>query len=117
MAGDDDQQRGTKFAFDVSGEVKADPEWWKARGKTAEKASTDLHDVAKNVQYLFESNYFGDCIEGKEIHSLFRGVIETWVADLEEQSTSARNLADACFAAAKTLSDADFDAASNIGPF
>ncbi|MFZ2238914.1 MAG: hypothetical protein WAV90_05150 [Gordonia amarae] len=117
MAGDDEQPHSTKYAFDVAREVESDPEWWKARGKTAEKASTDLHDLAKNVQYFFKSNYFGDCIEGKEIHSLFRDVVAHWVADLEEQSASAQNLADACFAAAKTLSDADFDAASGIGPF
>lgn len=44
MAGDDDQPQGTKYAFDISGEVESDPEWWKARGKTAEQAAEDLSD-------------------------------------------------------------------------
>ena len=116
MAGDE-QPRGTKYAFDVSGEVEADPEWWKARGKTAEKAATDLQDLAESIRYLFNSNYFGDCVEGRSIHQLFRGIVTTWVADLDEQSVSARNLANACFTAAQTLGDADSDAASDIGPF
>ena len=117
MAGDDDQPQGTKYAFDVSGEVESDPEWWKARGKTAEQAAKDLQDLARDVEQICKSNNYGDCIEGRATHALFRGVITTWAADLWEQAASARHLADACFASARTLSDADYEAASHIGPF
>ena len=117
MAGDDDQPQGTKYAFDVSGEVESDPEWWKARGKTAEQAAKDLKDLARDVNQICRINHYGECIEGETIHALFRGVVTTWVRDLKEQATSAQNLADACFAAAKTLSDADYEAATHIGPY
>ena len=63
-----------------------------------------------------QPNHYGQCVEGETTHKLFRGVVLTWSADLREQATSAQNLADACFAAAKTLSDADYEAASRIGP-
>ena len=117
MAGDDDQPQGTKYAFDVSGKVVSDPEWWKARGKTAEQAAKDLQNLAQYVEQICKTNPYGDCIEGKTIHSLFRGVVTTWAADLWEQAASARNLAGECFSAAKTLSDADQEAAAHLGPF
>ena len=117
MTGEDEQAQGIDYTFDVSGDVESDPEWWKARGKAAEDAATKLRALTLNVDPLFGRNYFGDCIEGRGVHTLFRGVIETWIADLKEQSASAQNLADDRFAAAKTLSDADDDAASHIEQF
>jgi len=117
VAGDDDQPQGTKYAFDISGEVESDPEWWKARGKTAEQAAEDLQILAQNAEQICRTNHYGKCVEGETTHELFRGIVTTWARDLREQSTSARNLAEACFAAAKTLSDTDYEAASHIGPF
>ncbi|MFZ2238912.1 MAG: hypothetical protein WAV90_05140 [Gordonia amarae] len=96
--------------------MQSDPEWWKARGKTAEKAASDLRNLAFYVEPLQANNHYGDCTEGRSIHDMFRGVVTTWATDLKVQAESAQNLADACFAAAKTLADADHDAASIITP-
>lgn len=117
MAGEDDQPRGMQYSFDVSGEVESDPEWWKARGKTAEETAKELRKLAQDIDPICRINHYGKCVEGEAIHTLFREVVTTWAMDLKEQAASAQNLADACFAAAKTLSDTDHDAASHIGPF
>jgi len=78
-------------------------------------SAAELAELVKKVGSLFSENHFGECVEAT--HALFHDVVQAWVADLREQSETAQTLADACFVAGKTLSDADSDAASNIGPF
>ena len=73
MAGDDDQPQGTKYAFDISGEVESDPEWWKARGKTAEQAAKDLEKAAHDIEQICRTNHYGKCVEGEAIHDLSAG--------------------------------------------
>ncbi|MBD0022895.1 hypothetical protein GII33_00945 [Gordonia pseudamarae] len=116
MAGDDEQPLDMRYAFDVSGEVESDPAWWKARAKAAADAAIDINKIADTTDTLFVRNYYGECVEGRTIHKLFRGIVEDWVADLREQATSAENLADACLVAARTLTEADNEAAQNIAP-
>lgn len=113
MAGDDTQP-GRQYDFDTGDLLESSETWWKARGKTAETAANDLESLTEQVRMLFNENYWGDCVEGRATHTLFRSFIDTLVADLREQSASARNLSQACYSAVRTIATADHDSATAI---
>lgn len=113
MASDNEPQ-GLQYNFDVGDVVESDEAWWRARGKAADDAAVQLGKLIRQVDPLFSRNYWGECVEGRATHTMFRGIIDTWVADLREQAASARNLSEACYEAARTLAAADTDAADTI---
>ncbi|MBD0020323.1 hypothetical protein GII33_07360 [Gordonia pseudamarae] len=113
MAGDDTQP-GRQYDFDTGDLLESSETWWKARGKTAETAANDLESLMRRVKPLFGENYWGDCVEGRATHTMFRRFIDTLVTDLTEQSASARNLSQACYEAARTIATADHNSAAGI---
>ena len=113
MAGDDTQP-GRQYDFDTGDLLESSETWWKARGKTAETAANDLESLIEQVKPLFDENYWGDCVEGRATHTLFRDFIDTLATALAEQSASARNLSQACYEAARTIATADHDSATAI---
>ncbi|MFZ2242568.1 MAG: hypothetical protein WAV90_23970 [Gordonia amarae] len=113
MAGDDEPQ-GQHYNFDTGDILESSEAWWRARGKTAYTAANDLEALAARVEPLFRDNHWGNCVEGFATHDLFRGVITTWIADLLEQAAAAHRLSEACFAAARTIAEADGNAADTI---
>lgn len=88
--------------------------WWKERGLVAQQSGEELNHIAARASDLFTVNHFGDCVEGRHMHAMFRRNIDEWVASLELRSASAKNLADACFGAANTLATTDHDSAGVI---
>ncbi|GAB03796.1 hypothetical protein GII30_15480 [Gordonia amarae] len=113
MAGDNEPQ-GQHYNFDTGDLVESSETWWKARAKTAIAAADELEALASRVDNLFTANYWGDCIEGRTTHQLFREVVDTWVANLKEQAISARNLSTACIDATRTITSADNNAAQSV---
>ncbi|GAB03795.1 hypothetical protein GII30_15495 [Gordonia amarae] len=112
----DDEPLGQHYNFDTGDLLESTEGWWRARGKSADEASEQLEMLARQADRPFSTNYWGECTEGHTTHDLFRGVIDTWVADLREQAASARNLSSACFGAARTIANADQDSADDIAP-
>ncbi|MBD0023916.1 hypothetical protein GII33_14530 [Gordonia pseudamarae] len=113
MAGDN-ESRGQQYNFDTGDLLESSEGWWKARGRAAETAANDLHALIEQVDPIFRKNHWGDCVEGRATHELFRGIVDTWVLDLRDQAASAHNLAKSCYAAARTISAADSEAADKI---
>lgn len=110
----DNETQGQHYNFDTGDLLESSESWWKARGKTAAEAAYQLATLADQVNSLFSTNYWGDCVEGHTTHGLFRDVIDTWVTDLREQAASARNRSDACYSAARTISAANKESAGTI---
>lgn len=111
---DDEAPQALRYNFNTDDILESSEAWWRARGKTAYTAANDLEALAARVEPLFRDNHWGDCVEGLATQDLFRGVITTWLADLLEQAAAAHRLSEACFAAARTISEADGDAAETI---
>ncbi|MCA9834677.1 MAG: hypothetical protein KC435_12070 [Thermomicrobiales bacterium] len=114
MAGDEDKPDGQHYSFTSEQVFQFTEAWWKERGLVAQQSGEELNHIAARASGLFTVNHFGDCVEGRHMHAMFRRNIDEWVASLELRSASAKNLADACFGAANTLATTDHDSAGVI---
>ena len=114
MADEDQQPTGQQYSFAPGEAVLFTETWWRERGLAAEDAGSQLDFIADEASRLLRKNNFGNFVEGTQMHSQFRENIDWWVAALRLRSSSARNLAEACYDAAKIVAANDHEAASGI---
>lgn len=114
MADEEQQPVGQQYSFTPDGAFLFTETWWKERGIAALDACETLEGIADSASGLLTKNNLGNFVEGTHMHTQFRGNIRTWVTALRHQATSARNLSEACFDAARIVATSDHYAATGI---
>ncbi|WP_267617360.1 hypothetical protein [Gordonia bronchialis] len=99
---------------DRGGVVRFSTVDWEGRARAAEDAAVKLNEALKATARVLPNNYFGDCVEGRELYSRSRTALDTWRDSLTRQRDELVALAAQCRAAATELVSADVDGALGI---
>lgn len=101
-------------AKDPGGVVRFTTVDWEARARVAEEAAAKLQEAINALSYAVRSNYFGDCVEGREMYARARSAIDQWRESLRSHRDESNALAAQCRTAASELDLADVDGALGI---
>lgn len=99
---------------DPGGVVRFSTVDWEARARVAEEGAVKLEAVTSALSLALPNNYFGDCVEGREMYSRARAAIDSWIESLQQQRAELTALAAQCRIAASSLDSADVDGALGI---
>ena len=99
---------------DRGGVVRFTTADWEARARAAEESAVKLQEAIKALSYAVRSNYFGDCVEGREMYARARSAIDQWRESLRSHRDELNALAAQCRTAASELDSADVDGALGI---
>lgn len=87
---------------------------WEGRARVAEEGAAKLEKVADALAYVLPNNYFGDCVEGRQLYARAKAAVDAWRESLQQQTAELNALAAKCRTAASELDSADVDGALGI---
>lgn len=99
---------------DRGGVVRFSTVDWEGRARAAEDAAVKLRETIKTLNTVLRNNYFGDCVEGREMYSRAKAAVDSWRESLQGQRAELMALAAQCRTAASELESADVDGAHGI---
>lgn len=99
---------------DPGGVVRFTTVDWEARARVAEESAVKLEEVLKTLNFALPNNYFGDCVEGREMYARATAAIDSWRESLRRQHDALKSLAIQCRTAGIELDTADRDGAQGI---
>lgn len=94
--------------------LRSDRVHWQRRAAVAEDAGMELAEAVTMVRGSFRSNYFGDCIEGRQFHVALTRALTDLAAELTHQSDTALLISKQCVHAADAIGEADDRGAQSI---
>ncbi|UAK37241.1 hypothetical protein K8O93_19115 [Gordonia bronchialis] len=99
---------------DPGGVVRFSTVDWEARARVAEESAAKLEDVIDTLGFALPNNYFGDCVEGRQMYARARTAIDSWLGSLRQHCDDLTALAAQCRKAASQLDSADVSRAQDI---
>ena len=99
---------------DDGGTVRFNNIDWERRAKVAADARADIDSALESLKDVASVNYFGDLVEGIEVHNRLSALVLSWQDSLRQQANQLLTLEASCRSAKDLLTEGDSTVAQNI---